>query len=86
MTANLRDMHGAQYLEYAGDVDERGVGEAALLDGQHLQLQLANVVRENAQAGVRADVAVLEAQPRDRCGENIVGVKQCLGLYPLSMC
>jgi hypothetical protein len=54
------------HLQDAGYVDQGGVGESALLDGQHLQLQLSDEVRQHAKTRVALDVTVLKSQPADR--------------------
>jgi hypothetical protein len=54
------------YLQDAGYVDKGGIGETALLDGQHLQLELSDEVRQHAKTRVALDVTVLKSQPADR--------------------
>lgn len=58
------------YLDNARNVRERCIGEFTLLHRQHLQLELSDVVREDAKALVTADGAVSDPQPHDRCAHR----------------
>jgi hypothetical protein len=58
-----KSLYAAAYLQYACYVGQRKVSELALLEAQHLHVQLVDERSEYPQAIIAADVARFEAQP-----------------------
>ncbi len=55
------------YLQNTRDIDYRCICELALLEGQHLQIELADVVSHDAKALVPAEYAISKSEPRNGC-------------------
>jgi len=59
-----------EYLQNTGDIDNRCICELALLESQHLQVELANVVSHDAKTLVTAEHAISKSEPRNGCANE----------------